>query len=475
MPTTIGKKTVATTGSGHGAVGTPAVNNNPPTPPAGPVPTPYIYTSRSSTAKGTESALEVGGHPVLVKGSTMEMDKPGNQPARPTVGDIVTGTVSGVSVMQSGSSNSTAGGKPICTTGDAVTMNHITKEQAVSQVNTVLLGAADFAASTASGGGAGGGGRHGNAAMPPAPAKKAGGASAPEGKHATTEGHPVDVVSGAVVDTAVDFALPGLIPLIWRRSYASTRAWQGTSLGKGGWTHPFEQWIAREDDLLVLRAQDGRDIYFAQVEPGQSTFHRRERLTLTADRYGGFAVQCAATRLVRRFSALVPGGRAMLQRLEDAWGNAIRLAYEGEVLTRIVDTAGREIRLGCAKRGRIERIEIWARGALQQWVDCAYHPSGELASVTNALGFSDQYEYDGHHRMTRTTLKNGVSFHYQYDPDTDFCVKTWGDGGLHLIDLDPDFKQRTTLISGTEEAKTYTWNTQGFPAQWDPKLGIHVT
>ena len=93
MGTTIGGKDIATTGSGHVAVCTPAVSLNPPPPPAGPVPAPYVYTARSATAKKTQCKLKVGGHPVLVEGSEMDLDPPANQPSQPTGGDVVTHAV----------------------------------------------------------------------------------------------------------------------------------------------------------------------------------------------------------------------------------------------------------------------------------------------------------------------------------------------------------------------------------------------
>ena len=457
----VDKKEIATTKSGHGAVGTPAMNNNPPTPPAGPAPVPYVYTSESSSAKFTVPATEIGGAPVLVTGSTMTMVEPGNMPAKVTVGDIVTGTVCGVSVMQGGSGDSIADGRKTCLTFDDLTMNQMTKEGSISQVRTTLLGAAGFAAAVAAGAGGAGGGKHQNTALPADQANKPGAASAPPAPAASTEGEPVDVATGAVVDSEVDFALPGAIPLVWSRSYSTLRNQLSGALGKGGWVHSFEQWISREDTCVSLREGDGRDVWFPVAPPGETTFHRRERLELTIEKQGGYQVFSLATRLTRRFAAPIGGGRAMLRRIEDAWGNAIQLEYEGDRLAQILDTAGRQVVLRGGMRGRVERVEIWSAGELQQWVDLAYHPEGELARVTDALGFAQAYTYDGHHRLLETTFKNGSRFWHRYDPDNGWCVKTWGENGLHSVELYPDLRKQTTLIGGTEEPKIYTWNAQG--------------
>ncbi|APR87943.1 Rhs-family protein [Minicystis rosea] len=80
MGTTIGGKDIATTGSGHVSPGPPATSLIPPTPPAGLVPAPFPYVASSSSATGTSDRLTVGGKPVLVEGSSMDVERPGNQP-----------------------------------------------------------------------------------------------------------------------------------------------------------------------------------------------------------------------------------------------------------------------------------------------------------------------------------------------------------------------------------------------------------
>ena len=85
MGTTLGGKAgkeIATTGSGHIAPAPPATSMLPPTP-AGPVPAPFPYVAKSSSATQTSDKLTVGGKPVLVEGSVMDIQKPGNQPAAP--------------------------------------------------------------------------------------------------------------------------------------------------------------------------------------------------------------------------------------------------------------------------------------------------------------------------------------------------------------------------------------------------------
>jgi len=68
-------------------------------------------------------------------------------------------------------------------------------------------------------------------------------------------GHPVDVMSGMVLTDAVDFQLPGPIPLAFERTYYSKSRYNG-SLGYG-WCHSYDQDIRIERKRIVYRAADG--------------------------------------------------------------------------------------------------------------------------------------------------------------------------------------------------------------------------
>lgn len=288
-------------------------------------------------------------------------------------------------------------------------------------------------------------------------------------------GHPVDLLSGDVVDRKVDLALPGAIPVEWRRHYSSKRALERNSLGRGGWAHNFEQWIeATESGLLALRSEEGRDVYFRSLRAGESAFHRMDRLTLRALEGGAFEVFNHKTRLTRHFLPEERGGRALLRSIQDAHGNVIQLEYSSGRLRRVIDTAGREVRVKNTHGGRIARLEVWVGDSLEQWVDYAYAKMGELASVTDALGHVERYEYDEDHRMVKITLKNGVSFHYAFDPETGRCAKTWGDEGLHTLVIQYDLEKRITRVGGNNEPRIIHWNESGLLVREETPDGVVI-
>lgn len=294
-------------------------------------------------------------------------------------------------------------------------------------------------------------------------------------KNKCVDGHPVDLTSGDVVDEKIDLSLPGAIPCVWKRHYSSKRATERTSLGRGGWAHSFEQWVeTTENDLLSLRDEEGRNIYFRAIGVGESVFHRMERLTLKALEQGAFEVFSHKTRLTRHYAPADGDGKAWLRSIRDAHGNGIMLDYANGKLRRIIDTAGREIRVKTTAGGRIVRLEVWAREMLEQWVDYEYAPMGELATVKDTLGHTERYRYDEDHRMLQATLKNGVSFYYAYDPETGRCSKTWGDDGLHTLVLEYDLEKRITRVLGNEEPRVLHWNEKGLVVREETTDGILI-
>ncbi|WP_437603082.1 DUF6531 domain-containing protein [Sorangium sp. So ce590] len=445
----VGKKEIATKKSGHGAVAPGAIS--PVSPPAPPVPTPFVYTARTANKSGTEhnSSYWIWDTQALVEGSQMDVDPPANAPSKTAGGDLVTHADTKIAVMRTGSMVVKAAGKNVCGTGDLVNMNVLTAQQQIAQMVVPLLNKVDFARASKS------------AAKAHAVNEEYYRAFHPERANQTNVGDPIDVGTGFVVDDGTDLTLPGPIELVWRRTYSSGyHKRRTTALGKGGWIHSFEQWVQPGEQVIRLHDDEGLPVDFAVPAPDEVSFHRGRRLELRAagKRY---LIRSLDDRLVREFSAL-PDGRFALASITDPYGHRIELEYSGSVLVRISDSCGREVRVMSDERGRVVRVEVWARApgseeapALQTWFDYDYHVEGTLASHTNALSHIKRWEYDGLHRMVKTTARNGISFQYEYDEETGRCVRTWGDGGLHDVRLTTDDDTGEVRTHGTSRARRY--------------------
>jgi len=435
MATISGLK-IATTGSGHFCPGpSPAVSFVPPTPPAGPVTAPFVYISHSSSAAKVATKFLIDDRPVLVRGSVMSIHKPGNLPGQPTGGDIVTHVTAAYSeVFCTGQMSVLAGGNPMVCTNDMVRMNVPYSgsfiAQSIGRLITMdnVLWARSVSALAA-------------------------------GDQAILD--PISVVSGAVVDADDDISLPGAIPLVFTRRYDSSRSDEHGPLGRGGFSHVYDQWIEIGEGEAELRDEDGSTVAFRNVIAGQPIFHRGKRLELRVDARGGGASVRSTTTHLRRVYRVLPGSRrAMLVEIENEAGQTLQFQYEEGRLARIIDTAGRVLRATHDEEGHITRISVFGAGDERTpllSVSYAYDVDGMLVRAVDPLGHATTYAYDDRRRLVQKTLPTGLSFYYVYDPETGRCVRSFGDGGLHAGDIAYDEAQGITRLTGTPEPRVFKW------------------
>lgn len=287
-------------------------------------------------------------------------------------------------------------------------------------------------------------------------------------------GHPVDVASGKVLTECVDAELPGPLPLKIERIYSSAFASRPGPLGHG-WSFSLNQAIWRERGKVVLLGEDGREIEFDtfdlakhQIGPGQQVEDRINRLTLHCEAQGVWRVVDQAG--IARLFAPVAGrrdGRAMIQQIRSACGfHVIRFEYdEHGRLAQVHDGGGRTVALRHDEQGRL--LELWLPKPAGEGHDChrryEYDDQGDLIRVTDALGGQWHFSYVTH-LLTRETDRAGLSFHFAYDGlgEDSWCVRTWGDGGIHDHVLSYDKVNRVTYVTNSLGATTvYRMNLAG--------------
>lgn len=431
MASSIGGKNIATTGSAHVAPGpAPAMSLSPPTPPAGPIPAPFMYISRSKTATGTASKLKVAGKPVLVKGSHMTVEKPGNITCNPTGGDVVTHMVDKHSGMYAGAGNVKAENKAVCRTGDGCYMN-IPKGSKVAQLQTVLLESAFLLMLGA-------------------------GASMFAGREVGLL-DPVSAASGAVFDEDVDIAVRGLVPFELRRRYHTSSCGERGSLG-WGWTHCLEQWVTVDGDRARVRTSLGGDVVFDLVD--DRAYHRGERLELTRDG-DAYVLRSLENRFRSFYEPLAAGQRPMLRAIRDPRGIGVELTYANGQLVAAIGSSGRDLHFSYDERGLLARVELHAQGKRQLHVAYEYDDEGQLVKALDALGNATRYVYDGHRRLVTKTVPTGFSVHYAYEAEGHRCIRTWGDDGLLVGHFEYDLEKRTTAMTGNPSARVYAWDERG--------------
>ena len=260
-------------------------------------------------------------------------------------------------------------------------------------------------------------------------------------------GDPVNMVTGNMYHTERDIALKGRggFPIVFERSYNS-RDTQDGPLGFG-WTHSFNQYLsfgdnnqdgasnAADTDGMTSAATwvDGtaarrfiqvagnaggvsiaspftapKGSYFTTTRNGDGTYTIREKNGLT------YTFENVAGTL---------GQKARLTRLQDRNGNTLTLAYSagcGNRLCSVTDGLGRSLTFTYDGAGRIHDIKDWTNRSFQY----GYDANGNLTSFKNPLavsGSQDQVSYEYYtsdpqlaHAMKRYTLPrgNGMTFEY---------------------------------------------------------------
>ena len=300
-------------------------------------------------------------------------------------------------------------------------------------------------------------------------------------------GHPVDIATGRVLTSNIDFELAGPMPLIFKRVYNSGFARRPSPLGYG-WSHSFDQSIWEEPGKVVYLGADGREIEFTTLDlPDEhlavygEIYEPINRLTLKRLPDGCWRI--TDHELTRHEFATIPGdtsGRARLQSIEDRNENVTTLLYEADGrLVSVVDSVGRTIRLAYDERGMLSRLYVPNPEGGGDILHTTYHYDEErdLVRVTDprrtniATDFCWRYEYVTHLLVAEIDREN-LGFYFGYDGlgQDAYCVRTWGHDNLLHRELRYDKVNRKTIVKNSlGHCSTYEMNEIGLViAKTDP-------
>ena len=289
-----------------------------------------------------------------------------------------------------------------------------------------------------------------------------------------TTGHPVDVATGELFTSEVDFTIGGLVAVPWERFWISSSTQTG-ALGTK-WHHPLDMAIARGDGYLILRVEHGRLVLLPELQVGQSFYHRAEKLT--ALRHGD------TEWTIRRADGLSygltndPTGRTLARLAQIQDDNKNRIAVEHDArgnLSRVTGTDGIVHLFVSDANDRIVAVDRIAGEQSVRLISYDYDERGDLIAATDRSGVPFRYEYR-RHLLVRETRRSGLSFYFEWDDlalaTRARCVKTWGDGNLYFREIDyrPDLQQtRVRNFDGAVE--TYRYNDIGLVVGTTTPLG----
>ncbi|MFJ8853414.1 putative T7SS-secreted protein [Streptomyces sp. NPDC102437] len=248
---------------------------------------------------------------------------------------------------------------------------------------------------------------------------------------------PIDLATGTMYLPQTDIALPGVLPLVFRRRVASdyrTGIWFGPS-----WSSTADQRLEIDSEGVVFVCEDGLLLSYPHPAPGVPVMPSHgPRWPLDLDVHGDYTVTEPETGRIRHFS---PHGAdvALLTEIDDRNGNWITFGYdESGAPIEIVHGAGYHLKLTTAE-GRITALHLAAAGpgGTDQEILRYGYTAGHLTEVTNSCGRPLRFTYDERSRITSWTDTNGSSYSYAYD-DQDRCVAEGGAAGHMTLRLDYD-------------------------------------
>ncbi|GAA4546029.1 DUF6531 domain-containing protein [Amycolatopsis samaneae] len=290
-----------------------------------------------------------------------------------------------------------------------------------------------------------------------------------------TDGDPIDLATGEMITGYTDLDLPGVLPLVLRRSHHSSYR-VGRSFG-GTWSSTLDQRLEIDDDGIWYAAEDGVLLRYPHParagEPVEPVEGARRPLVRDAD--GGYAVRDVASGRTWRF-APGAGSERPLSTITDRNGNRIDLlADKGGQVTEIRHTGG--YRVAVDRDGPLVtglRVLDGTAGDVHV-LRFGYDGDGRLAEVVNSSGRAERFSYDVVGRVVRWEDRTGEWYAYHYD-ENGRCVRTEGSGGVLTCRIDYDVESRiTTYVDARGHVTRYHFNERWQLVREISPLGVAAT
>ncbi|WP_051901833.1 putative T7SS-secreted protein [Streptomyces xanthophaeus] len=266
---------------------------------------------------------------------------------------------------------------------------------------------------------------------------------------------PIDLATGAMYLPQTDIALPGTLPLVFRRRVASDYGagrWFGPS-----WSSTADQRLEIDSEGVVFVSDDGLLLCYPHPAPGVPVLPSHgPRWPLERDQHGDYTVTDQDTGRVRHFETRHPN-EALLTQIDDRNGNWISFDYDASGTPKaVVHHGGYHLKLTTGQ-GRITALHLAgaaADGSDQEILRYGY-TEGQLTEVVNSCGLPLRFTYDERGRVTSWTDTNDSRYEYAYD-ENDRCVAEGGAEGHVSLSLeygsDPDTGQRVTKATTSSGA-----------------------
>lgn len=290
----------------------------------------------------------------------------------------------------------------------------------------------------------------------------AAGRSRPEGSVENKGTDPIDLATGKMYLPQTDVALPGALPLLFKRRVESGYKlghWFGPS-----WSSTIDQRLEIDVEGVVFVTEDGLLLAYPHPAPGLPTMPSHGPRWPLDREDDGYTITDPATLRKWHFADRSEG-LAVLEQIDDRNGNWLTFEYDAAGAPRsLVHSGGYHLKL-TTEDGRVSALHLAdaaADGTDQELVRYRY-TEGHLTEVLNSSGLPLRFAYDDSGRVTSWTDTNDRSYTYTYD-DRDRCVAEGGSEGHMSLRLtydttDPETGLRvTTTTTGEGHTRRFLIN-----------------
>ncbi|MFD0630345.1 DUF6531 domain-containing protein [Catenulispora yoronensis] len=246
------------------------------------------------------------------------------------------------------------------------------------------------------------------------------------GKTSYCERDPIDVVSGWMLSSKTDVALPGVLPVELRRSYSS-----GYTTGRlfgPGWSSTLDQRIAVNAAGIHFAGDDAQTVQFPIPDAAEAVRPDRGRLlSLVWDRdLDEIRISDPDTRWTLHFPTVHHrdeiGEIRDLTAISDRNGNRISILRAEDGTPTLVEHSGYRVAIGTVATAHGPRISSLALLGASPDTETpvagfGYDDYGRLITLHEASDAEPtlRYEYDADDRIRAWTDQLGHRYAYEYD------------------------------------------------------------
>ncbi|MGP3952381.1 DUF6531 domain-containing protein [Streptomyces sp. 7N604] len=271
-------------------------------------------------------------------------------------------------------------------------------------------------------------------------------------------GDPIDMVSGEMLMEETDVELPGLLPLVLRRTHVSTYRW-GRWFGES-WASTIDERLELDNDGALFATEDGMILVYPVPAPGTSVMPLEgPRWPLDWDGEPGAPIRITDPRTghTRHFAPLAkpaPADSAFtmpLAAISDRNGHRIEFDRdEFGAPTAVRHSGGYHVHVDTEDdritRLRLANPEDGPDGTTL--LRYGYNAEGHLTEIYNSSGLPFKLSYDDRARITSWTDRNNSWYRFTYD-DQDRCIRGEGADGFLSCTITYDTENRETRYTNS--------------------------